>query len=112
MESKVLYTAVKIENGELLEKYPLTVDEQFCQPIVTLKKEDDGSLKEYTVIAWDKSKTTAKEMNEIITKGGECFDDANDYIQWRDKNPIKYDEKGNPISDKSIIDTIINLIGI
>lgn len=108
MESKVFYTVFKeVDASQLTQAYPLTYNDAYCEPVEGIRKNDDGSIIGYTVIAWDKSKATAENLREILSHDCEPFNDANEYIAWRDKNLIEYDEEGNLITETNILQTLL-----
>lgn len=113
MESKVFYTVFKgVDASQLTQKYPLTYNNAYSVPVEGIRKNDDGSITGFTMIAWDKSLATADHIREIIELNGEPFDDADKYNAWRDKNPIEYDEDGNPIIETNILQTLLGWLAI
>lgn len=113
MDSKVFYTVFKeIDASQLTQRYPLTYNDAICTPVEGIRKNDDGSIIGFTMVAWDKSKATADHMREIISLGGEPFNDADEYNAWLNKNPIEYDEEGNPIIETNILQTLLGWLAI
>lgn len=107
-----MYTVIK-KKPELVikEKYRLTGNNNFCVPVEDVMVDDTQSLVEIVILEHDQRQMQAPEMNELIACGALCFDNPDEYLAWKNKNVIEYDDKGNPIG-KSLVDKLIDMIGI
>lgn len=114
-ELSIMYTVIK-KTPELVikEKYKLTGENNFCTPVEQVFIDDTQAIAEIVILEHDQKQMQAAEMNELIQNGALCFDNPAEFEMWKDKNgKVQLDENGKPITPtKSIIDTLINLIGL
>lgn len=107
-----MYTAIE-DTGTITikEKYILP-DGTECGQVTHYRKKDDGNVAKLIVLEHDQKQLTAKEMNELIQNGAMCFDYPKDFDLWIKKNPLKLDEDGKPVDEKTVLSTIIDWMAI